>query len=100
VPVEWPVAIDGFGRLGGNRRRENGCGNERGSQQAHTFAAHEFDDEYIALLPPGCGRTHLGGENGYADIRVRVGDRRPYFVEIDYGYEPADIVASVTRKYS
>jgi hypothetical protein len=46
VPVEGPVAIDGFGGLGANRRRENRRGKDGSGQQV--CATHEFD-EYIAI---------------------------------------------------
>ena len=43
--------------------------------------------------------SHLGTPDVFADIRVKVKDRPPYFIEVKYGYTPKQIVGSLTRKY-
>jgi len=44
--------------------------------------------------------SYLGSENGFADIKVQIKGNHPYFIEVDYGYRPREIVTSLTRKYS
>lgn len=41
----------------------------------------------------------LGECDRFADIRVEVKGRAPYFIEVKYGYPPSEILTSVTRKY-
>jgi adenylate cyclase len=41
----------------------------------------------------------LGVSGAYADIRVAPPGARPYFVEVKYGYPPAQILESLHRKY-
>lgn len=43
--------------------------------------------------------SYLGTKGAYADIRVQVKDRAPYFIEVKYGYSRDQIIASLTRKY-
>src|SRR4029453_14464712 len=40
-----------------------------------------------------------GAPGAYADIRVAPPGARPYFVEVKYGYPPAQILESLHRKY-
>ncbi len=42
----------------------------------------------------------LGALESFADIRVQVPGRAPYFVEIKFGYPPDQLLAHISRKYS
>jgi adenylate cyclase len=42
---------------------------------------------------------YLGVPGAFADIRVQVNGRRPYFVEVKYGYPASRVAAVLTRKY-
>jgi class 3 adenylate cyclase len=43
--------------------------------------------------------TSLGMPGLFTDIRVKLPDRPPYFVEVKYGYPPEQIVSHLERKY-
>lgn len=43
--------------------------------------------------------AYLGVPGAFADIRVKVPDHPPYFVEVKYGYPSERIMASLGRKY-
>ena len=39
------------------------------------------------------------GPNAFADIRIEAKGAPPHFIEVDYGYSPAQAMASLSRKY-
>jgi hypothetical protein len=43
--------------------------------------------------------SFLGTPDAFADIRVHVKDQKPYFIEVKYGYSPAQVLTSLARKY-
>ena len=43
--------------------------------------------------------VYLGVPGAFADIRVKVPDGAPYFVEIKYGYPSDKIIKHLSRKY-
>lgn len=42
----------------------------------------------------------LGGNRGFADLRVEPRGELPYFVEVKHGYDAATLIAHLQRKYS
>ena len=43
--------------------------------------------------------VNLGGPDRFADLRVRVPGRPPFYAEIKYGYSAAEVLAKLKRKY-
>jgi class 3 adenylate cyclase len=46
-----------------------------------------------------CQEVDLGIPGAFADIRVKLPNAKPYFVEVKYGYPRETIVAHLSRKY-
>ncbi len=61
---------------------------------------HVAEDSLAATEVRITREVDLGAPESFADIRVQVPGRAPYFVEINFGYTPEHLLEQISRKYS